>query len=285
MKPVRALLALSITAAVIGLVGCKKEPTPTTTGAPTTAPAGETADQFIARVNDEYRKMYPEMTAAQWLSSTYINDDSQLLSAKANERYLAQLKSWIDQARRFEGQQMSPQTARSIQLLKLFTSMPPPKDPAKLEELTKIATRMEGMYGAGTYCRGEGDDKQCRQLGDLEDVLRNSRDYDEQLEAWQGWHTISKLRHDAGGNRRRNRSPVEPGQAAVRTAALLRAHAPGSEVRHRSRPRGRQHAARAPDGQHVAAGLGQPVGHPGAVPERQHPRDHQRAGIAVPRHA
>lgn len=192
MKPVRALLALSITAAVIGLVGCKKEPTPTTTGAPTTAPAGETADQFIARVNDEYRKMYPEMTAAQWLSSTYINDDSQLLSAKANERYLAQLKSWIDQARRFEGQQMSPQTARSIQLLKLFTSMPPPKDPAKLEELTKIATRMEGMYGAGTYCRGEGDDKQCRQLGDLEDVLRNSRDYDEQLEAWQGWHTISK---------------------------------------------------------------------------------------------
>lgn len=192
MKPVRALLALSITAAVLGLGGCKKEPTPATTPGAATAPAGETADQFVARVNDEYRKMYPEMTAAQWLSSTYINDDSQLLSAKANERYLAQLKSWIDQAQRFEGQQMSPDTARAIQLLKLFTSMPPPNDPAKLEELTKIATRMEGMYGAGTYCTGEGDDKQCRQLGDLEDVLRNSRDYDEQLQAWEGWHTISK---------------------------------------------------------------------------------------------
>jgi len=194
MKHVRALLALSITAAVLGLGGCKKEPTPTptTTGAPSAAPAGETADQFIARVNDEYRKMYPEMTAAQWLSSTYINDDSQLLSAKANERYLAQLNNWIEQAKRFEGQQMSPDTARAIQLLKLGTAMPPPKDPAKLEELTKIATRLEGMYGAGTYCTGEGDAKQCRQLGDLEDVLRTSRDYDQQLEAWQGWHTISK---------------------------------------------------------------------------------------------
>ncbi|WP_158985200.1 M2 family metallopeptidase [Lysobacter panacisoli] len=195
MKPVRALLALSITAAVIGLGGCKKEPTPTTTttgGAPVTAPAGETADQFIARVNDEYRKMYPEMSAAQWLSSTYINDDSQLLSAKANERYLAQLKSWIEQAGRFEGQQMSPETARAIQLLKLGTAMPPPKDPAKLEELTKIASKMEGMYGAGTYCKGEGDAKQCRQLGDLEDVLRSSRDYDAQLDAWQGWHTIAQ---------------------------------------------------------------------------------------------
>ncbi|BDU17361.1 M2 family metallopeptidase [Lysobacter auxotrophicus] len=195
MKPVRALLALSITAAALGLGGCKKEPTPTTTpegGTAATAPAGETADQFIARVNDEYRKMYPEMTAAQWLSSTFINDDSQLLSAKANERYLAQLNSWIDQAKRFEGQQMSPETARAIQLLKLGTSMPPPKDPAKLEELTKIATRLEGMYGSGTHCTGEGDAKQCRQLGDLEDVLRTSRDYDEQLQAWQGWHTISK---------------------------------------------------------------------------------------------
>ncbi|WP_342317177.1 M2 family metallopeptidase [Lysobacter sp. FW306-1B-D06B] len=192
-KPIRALLALSITAAVIGLGGCKKEPTPTTTtGAPATAPAGETADQFVARVNDEYRKMYPEMTAAQWLSSTYINDDSQLLSAKANERYLAQLNSWIDQAKRFEGQQMSPETARAIQLLKLGTAMPPPKNPEHLAELTQIATKMEGTYGAGTYCKGEGDDKQCRQLGDLEDVLRSNRDYDAQLDAWQGWHTVAQ---------------------------------------------------------------------------------------------
>ncbi|HEY5849275.1 MAG TPA: M2 family metallopeptidase [Lysobacter sp.] len=195
MKPVRALLALGITAAVIGLAGCKKEPTPAPTtpgGTAATVPAGETADQFIARVNDEYRKMFPEMTAAQWLSSTYINDDSQLLSAKANERYLAQLNSWIEQSARFEGQQMSPDTARAIQLLKLGTAMPPPKDPAKLEELTKIASKLEGMYGAGTYCTGDGDAKQCRQLGELEDVLRSSRDYDAQLDAWQGWHTIAQ---------------------------------------------------------------------------------------------
>lgn len=34
--------------------------------------------------------------------------------------------------------------------------MPAPKDPKKLEELTQLATRMEGMYGAGSYCSGEG---------------------------------------------------------------------------------------------------------------------------------
>ena len=160
--------------------------------AASTAPAGETADQFIARVNAEYLAMYPELTAAQWLSSTYISDDSQLLSAKANERYLTQLNSWIEQARQFEGKPMSPETARAIHLLKLATAMPAPKDPAKLAELTKIATKMEGMYGAGTYCTGDGEAKKCRQLGELEDVLRSSRDYTEQLDAWQGWHTIAQ---------------------------------------------------------------------------------------------
>ena len=196
MKPVRALLALSITVAVFGLAGCDRSPSPAderqaTSTAPA-APADETADQFIARVNKEFMAMYPQLTAAQWLSSTYINDDSQLLSAKANERYLAQLNDWIAQAKRFEGQQMSPETARAIQLLKLATSMPAPTDPAQLAELTRIVTRMEGMYGSGEYCTEESDPTSCRQLGALEDVLRNDRDYDAQLDAWRGWHTISK---------------------------------------------------------------------------------------------
>src|SRR3546814_13319586 len=70
--------------------------------------------------------------------------------------------------------------------------MPPPKDPAKLAELTRIATEMEGTYGSGTYCKGEGDDENCRQLGELEAVLRNDRDYDDQLDAWRGWPSTAQ---------------------------------------------------------------------------------------------
>src|SRR5690606_14447953 len=107
--------------------------------------------------------------------------DSELEAAKANERWLTQLNGWIEQARKFEGKPMSEDTARAMGLLKLMTAMPAPRDPAKLEELAKIASKMEGMYGSGTYCKGEGEDKQCRQLGELEDVLRNDRDYAAQL--------------------------------------------------------------------------------------------------------
>ncbi|MEP6632645.1 MAG: M2 family metallopeptidase, partial [Luteimonas sp.] len=195
-----ALLVLAV-AACLSLSACKRQPSPAGTQAGVAhAPVDlkrETADQFVARINDEYRAMYPELTAAQWLSSTYINDDSELLSSKANERFLAQLKSWIEQSKRFDGQKLSPETARAIMLLKLGTALPPPNDPAKLAELTRIATKMEGMYGAGSYCKVQGDAKSCRQLGDLEDVLRSNRDYDAQLDAWQGWHaTAQPMRKD-----------------------------------------------------------------------------------------
>ncbi|MFC5576494.1 M2 family metallopeptidase [Lysobacter niabensis] len=186
-----ALLALAVAASLFTLSACKKDQAPATDAAK--APEGETADQFVARVNDEFRKIYPELNAAQWVSSTYINGDTEMLTAKANERFLTQLNKWIDESRKFEGQKMSPETARAIRLLKLSVAMPPPKDPKKLEELTGIATKMEGMYGSGEYCKGEGSARKCRQLGDLEDVLRDpSSTYEEQLDAWQGWHTISQ---------------------------------------------------------------------------------------------
>ena len=184
-----ALLAAAV-AMTLGLAACKQAPAPSATGA-APPPAGETADQFVARVNKEFRSLSAELNSAQWLSSTYINSDSETIAAKTNERWLTQLNGWIEQSRRFDGQQLSPDTARAIKLLKLMTAMPAPRDPDKLAELTRIATRMEGMYGAGSYCTGEGEAKVCRDIGQLSDVLAKSRDYDAQLDAWQGWHSIS----------------------------------------------------------------------------------------------
>ena len=191
MKLRRTLLA----AAVIGafcFAGCKRDQAtvPVPRPGPATEKSGETADQFVARVNADMRKHSAELNAAQWLSSTYINDDSELVAAKANERWLAQLNRWIAQSRRYQSQALKPETARALKLLKLWTAMPAPRDPEKLEELTQLATRMEGMYGAGRYCTGEGSTRTCRDIGQLSEVLARSRDYDAQRDAWQGWHTI-----------------------------------------------------------------------------------------------
>ena len=184
MNVQRALLTLAISASLLGSA--------TSSTAATTAPK-ENADQFIERVNREMREDYREMTAAEWLSSTYINEDSQLVSSKANERGLAKLGKYAEQARAYEGQPMSPATARSLQLLRLGITVPPPKNPASLAELTRIGAKLNGDYGAGKYCPDKGNASTCLDIGKIEDILADTKgkSYEEQLDAWQGWHTIS----------------------------------------------------------------------------------------------
>ncbi|WP_115047818.1 M2 family metallopeptidase [Xanthomonas arboricola] len=197
MNPRLLWLVLAVAAGTLSLSACRRDAAaPARPAAAKTAPE-ESADQFVARIGAEYKAAYPEVTAAQWLSSTYINGDSQLLAAKANERSLAQLDRWIEHSKQYAGTPMSADSARALQLLKLMSALPAPRDPAKLAELTRIAAKMEGDYGAGSYCVGDGEQRRCRQLGELEQVLASSRDYTEQLDAWQGWHgTAIPMRKD-----------------------------------------------------------------------------------------
>nr|WP_246505397.1 M2 family metallopeptidase [Coralloluteibacterium stylophorae] len=157
-------------------------------------PAGDAAgaDAFIARVNQAMREEYPEQTAAQWLSQTYIGPDSATVSAKATERGLKQLGEFVEEARQYEDAGAGAQTVRALSLLKLATPMPAPKDPERLAELTRIATGLDQAYGAGTYCREVDGQQQCRQLGELEEVLADpDSSYEDQLDAWTGWRSIS----------------------------------------------------------------------------------------------
>ncbi|KFN44787.1 M2 family metallopeptidase [Arenimonas oryziterrae] len=191
MKPQRALLALAVAASLIAVAGCNQSGGGTaTTGSDH---ANETADQFVARVNKEMRADYIESTAAQWLSETYINDDSQVLASKANERALVKLGEYVEEAKRFDGQQLSPDTARSLQLLRLGITVPPPKNAEHLAELTQLGTKLNGEYGAGKFCPDANNPATCQDIGQIEDVLADTahKSYDEQLRAWEGWHTIS----------------------------------------------------------------------------------------------
>ena len=119
------------------------------------------ADAFIQQFNTERRRDYPYETAAAWLQSTYINDDSQLIASKANEHFLEYISKKVDESKRFNGVPgLSPETARALLLLKLQTAMPAPSDPALREELAKIASKMEANYGSGKWCRQDKSDNQ-----------------------------------------------------------------------------------------------------------------------------
>ena len=183
------LLVGTVAALLLSLAGCSGKPGAVVTAAASGGLKQESADEFVARVsreNDEYEK---EQGAADFTQKTYINSDTEYLNARASDRQLAFIGQAAEQSKRYDGQPLSPATARSIQLLRLNVSAPAPKDPAKRAEMTQLMARLEAMYGEGKYCP-KGPDS-CRNLDQLQDVLAKSRNYDELVDAWQGWHDVA----------------------------------------------------------------------------------------------
>src|SRR5215207_57802 len=156
----------------------------------------ESADEFVARVNSELSALGNETQIAGFTQATYINPDTEILSAKANDRYLAYVSHAAEESKRYEGQQLSLATARSITLLKLNVAAPAPRDPAKRAELTKLGSRLEAAYGEAKYCPAGKGPEACQNIDQLSETLATSRNYDRLTEAWKGWHDIGAPMRD-----------------------------------------------------------------------------------------
>ena len=172
------------------LGACNGKPVPeAAASSPATAQKQETADEFVARVNRDLTDIDLETNAADWTQKTYITPDTELLSARAYDRYLGYLSRAAAESKRYDGQTLSPETARAIHLMRVNVAAPAPSDPARRAEMTQLMSRLETMYGEGKYCP-KGPDS-CRNLDQLSETLATSRHYDELLDAWKGWHDVA----------------------------------------------------------------------------------------------
>jgi peptidyl-dipeptidase A len=148
------------------------------------------AEKFLADAEKRLLDLNIKTARADWVRSTFITDDTEAISAEANDNLIAATTELAEQARRYENLDLSPEARRKLKLLKLSLTLPAPKDPAERTELTKIAAAMEGDYGKGKYCP-EGDKGKCLSLPDLEEIMANSRDPEELKRVWIGWHQIA----------------------------------------------------------------------------------------------
>lgn len=154
------------------------------------------ADAFIAEANKKLDVATLENNTAQWVYETYINDDSGLLAAKTSERFMTTEKELLARAREYQQSPMDPITAKAYTNLTKGKELLPPDKPEEIAELANLGTKISGMYGAGKYCKAgsneeKGGDKNCRDLTVLSEVMANSRNYDELLDAWTGWHSLA----------------------------------------------------------------------------------------------
>ena len=188
-----AILLPALVLAACGNESGVSQPKNSNPVAATPAVASETASEFLQRANAAIDKSDEEQGAAAWVSVTYINADTALLSTNANARQGALMAKLIEDAGAYDDAQLEPETARHLGMLRRSDYMPEhmslPSDPDRLVETTAVQRKMEGMYGAGRYCP-DGEES-CKTLEQLSDILAHSRDYDETLAAWLGWRTVS----------------------------------------------------------------------------------------------
>jgi len=156
--------------------------TPSAQPTPLKATAEE-AKQFVAKANLELKRLYAEGSTADWIKDTYITDDTERNSAGANDRLLAYQSEASGIATRFKDLPLDAETARMLYLLRL--AGPVIADPQKRLEMTTLAARLEGHYGAAKDSKG-------RDLEALEKILDKSRSYDELLDAWLSWHATAR---------------------------------------------------------------------------------------------
>ena len=213
MQRIMLPLVLSTITAATSCAGTQPPGTPTVTQAQQPTPADappaptvteEDARQFLDDVDRGLREHMSELEHAAWVKSTYITEDTELLETKAQARFMEYLTDRIRASARFDSLDLPTDLRRKLHLLRFYSDLPAPSDPALREEFAGIISQLDSMYGKGRYCsaklRGHAlpkgmsakKDDGCRSLNELSDILAESKDYDILLEAWQGWRTISR---------------------------------------------------------------------------------------------
>ncbi len=147
------------------------------------------AKAFVQKVNEDLRRLWTKSSTADWIKATYITDDTERNAAMASEEVMAYVAEAQKTATRFLGVKVDAETERMLYLLHVAATLPAPADAKKRAELAEISAKLEGIYGKGKYCK---DGKKCLEIGEIEDVFAKSRNYDELLDVWTGWHSIAR---------------------------------------------------------------------------------------------
>lgn len=170
----RVLLSLLLFLFVIQAQGASK---------PTVADAEQFMKQAEARLNE----IEVKAARASWVQENFITDDTQALSADAQDQLTAATTELIEQAKQFDGLSLPPELARKFMLLRLSLTAPAPKDPALRKEMTQIGASLDADYGKGKYCRKPDD---CLDITAIEKIMGDSRDPSELKDVWLGWHKV-----------------------------------------------------------------------------------------------
>lgn len=155
---------------------------------PASVPTVEEADAFLAEAEADYLEASIENQRASWVQATYITQDTQKIAAAASEKLMIVTADAAKQAASYRDLDLSEDSKRKIDKLRVALTLPAPSAPGAAGELAGIESTLKGMYGSGAWCPEGGE---CTELEALVRTMAVSRDANELRDAWAGWRTIS----------------------------------------------------------------------------------------------
>jgi peptidyl-dipeptidase A len=153
------------------------------------------AQAFMGRAEAELLKLNTMDQRAGWVHENFITDDTEILAASQDEKVIGRTTELVTEGRKFESLNLPPDLKRRFLLLKLSLTLPAPADPRLREELTRVASSLDGSYGKGKYCPG-GEKEPCLTIDDLDERLAKSRDPRQIADMWAGWHKVGAPMRD-----------------------------------------------------------------------------------------
>ncbi len=151
------------------------------------APTVAEAQQFMQQAESQLADLSVKANRASWIQENFITDDTEIISAEAQDEITAVTTDLVEKSKRFDGLQMPPELSRKFMLLRLALSAPAPKDPVLRKEMTQIATSLDADYGKGKYCPKPDE---CLDITTIETKMAESRDPKELQDLWAGWHKV-----------------------------------------------------------------------------------------------
>jgi len=152
---------------------------------PASAQDAKTADAFVAKAEKDFAKAIVEAAQADWVYQTYITQDTEALTARAEATTNAlMVANALEAAKHARTPGLSGDTARKLNRMRTAIVMPAPTRPGAAEEMSVIKARIQGIYGKG---QGTLAGKPING-SDIEEAMGTNRNPTELKEMWTSWH-------------------------------------------------------------------------------------------------
>jgi peptidyl-dipeptidase A len=146
------------------------------------------ARRFLEDASRRLHELGTRAERARWVYVTYITDDTSRMASEAVQAYISLNADRARESVRFDGFALPDDLRRQLELLKV--GMPGlATDDDTSTELSELGSWLEGAYAKGRHApRG----RDALTLDGLSRILARSRDAEECLDAWAGWHRVGR---------------------------------------------------------------------------------------------